>query len=77
MSSQNCHQVIVRNGRKKVIIDWTASFFTTISVTTERNKTIIAKKSLFGTETYIPNINESVKTRDWFSVQLQRYRSNS
>ncbi len=76
MCSQNCYQVTVRNGSKKVILDWTASFFTTLSVKTEGNKMIIAKKNLFGTETYMPNINESVKTRDWFSVQLQRYRSS-
>ncbi len=76
MSSQNCYQVTVRDGRKKVVIDWTASLFTRVSVKTEGNKMIIAKKSLFGAQTYIPNINESVTTRDWVSVQLQRYRSN-
>ncbi len=76
MSSQNCYQVTVRDGRKKVVIDWTASLFTRVSVKTEGSKMIIAKKSLFGAETYIPNINESVTTRDWVSVQLQRYRSN-
>ncbi len=79
MSSQNCYQVTVRDGRRKVVIDWTASLFSRVSVKTEEGKTIIAKKTFFGllvAETYILNVHESVKTRDWLSVQLQRLRSN-
>ncbi len=76
MSSKNCYQVTVRDGRKKVVIDWTASLFSRVTVKTEEGQTIIAKKSLLGTKTYIPSINESVKTRNWLNVQLQRRRSN-
>ncbi len=75
MNGGNCYQAIVTDRRERVVIDWTASLFSRVTIKTEGSKMIIVKKSLFGTETYIPSINESVKTRNWLSVQLQRYRS--
>ncbi len=75
MNGKDWYRVEVKDNRGRVIIDWTASLFCTLNVKTEGGKTIIAKKSLFGAQTYITSMNESVKTRGWLSYQLNRRRS--
>lgn len=61
------YRVTVTDDRGRVVIDWTASLLSSIRVNTQGGKTVITRRSLFGSQTYIPSMNESVKMRGWVS----------
>ena len=75
MNRHDCYRVRVKDSRGSVVIDWTASLFSSLTVITEEGKTIIAKRGLIGTETYIPAWNQSVEMRSWINELFRQYRS--
>jgi hypothetical protein len=71
MNDKNCYQVIVRDSKRKVVLNWTASLGSTITIKGEGQNMLIEKKSMFGCQTYSPAMNESVESRSWLTIVFQ------
>lgn len=76
MNGNSCFQVIVRDSKRNVVLNWTASLGCTITIKGEGQNMLIEKKSMFGCQTYSPAMNESVESRSWLNVVFQGRHSH-
>lgn len=75
MGNENWYRVKVKDSRGRVVINWTSPLLLGgLTVTSENGKMIIVKRGVFGTQTYIPGMNESVETNGWLHEQITWYR---
>ena len=59
-------RVIVKKDGEEVLV-WTKPMIGELSVTLEAERTVIKKHTWFGTEKYMPSLDESVETSSsWF-----------
>ncbi len=75
MGNEKWYRVKVKDNRGRVMINWTAPLLLGgLTISTKDGKTVIVKRGLFGTQIYMPSLNESIETNGWLQEQIKRWR---